>query len=196
MTTEISRISVEAQPHPHFCHRNFLNPLLASGTLDWLEATDWSYRSIDNFYEVFDKDLRSGVLPQDVRELVEPNFIARIRTSMEEAFGEPLSLEADVTAQKMVTGQRIGIHSDYGPKNQACRMLVHLNRGWHVNNGGLFILFKEEFPQAIGDSDRLYLPEHNCAFGFKISPQSFHAVSRVSHGERYSLCYSFYRAQG
>src|SRR3954465_12073601 len=80
------------------------------------------------------------------------------------------------------------IHNDYIGGEETHRLLVQLNRGWDVQDGGVLLLFGSVRP---GDICRAVKPSHRSGFAFEISPNSFHAVSRMVNGERYTLVYSF-----
>ena len=69
-------------------------------------------------------------------------------------------------------------------------MLVQLNRGWDDANGGILMLFAGSRAE---DVERMVRPTHASAVSFEISPTSFHAVSTIHSGERYTLVYSFRR---
>jgi Rps23 Pro-64 3,4-dihydroxylase Tpa1-like proline 4-hydroxylase len=104
----------------------------------------------------------------------------------------PLEL-TEVTAHKLVSGQTIRVHNDHRPKGETHRVLVQLNRGWTDAQGGLLLLFGSA---AAEDVRRILRPTHGSAISFAISPQSFHAVSTIQRGERYTLVYSFRAARG
>jgi hypothetical protein len=67
--------------------------------------------------------------------------------------------------------------------------LIQLNRGWDEANGGLLMLFRGPEVEAL---DQIVPPTSRSAFGFEISNSSFHAVSQVHQGDRYTLVFSFY----
>ncbi len=113
-------------------------------------------------------------------------------SEIERRFDTTLAAKVDVTAQKMVAGQRIGIHTDFGPVGQAYRFLIQLNAGWPASNGGLLFLLDEEKPAAPSPATRVLVPSSGSGLAFEISERSYHGVSRVEAGERYTLAYSFY----
>jgi len=139
-----------------------------------------------------DIDLRGARLPANLRILIERSFLEELRKAVERLLSAQLGSKIDVTAHKMVPGCRVGIHTDYGSLGQTHRLLVHLNRGWKAENGGLLMFFDEEHPSGESRNLRCYSPHHRRAIGFEISPNSFHAVSRIVAGDRYALCFSFY----
>ena len=92
--------------------------------------------------------------------------------------------------KRQVLGQRIRIHNDYIPGAETHRVLVQLNNGWADDNGGLLVFFNSDDP---ADIHRAFRPLHNSCVAFAISPSSYHAVSTIHGGERYTLVYSFYQ---
>ena len=84
------------------------------------------------------------------------------------------------------------IHNDFIEEGESHRILIQLNRGWLDEQGGLLMLFGSSSP---GDVQRVIRPLHRSAFGFSISDCSYHAVSTIAEGERYTLVYSFGHAR-
>ena len=93
-------------------------------------------------------------------------------------------------AHKLTDGDTIGIHNDYIENCETHRILFNFNRGWTEDNGGFFMVFSENNPEALTD---LILAQHGHVHGFEISPHSHHAVSKVNQGDRYNIIYSFYK---
>jgi hypothetical protein len=94
-----------------------------------------------------------------------------------------------VVAHKLLPGQRIAIHNDYLVVEETHRLTIQLNRGLSDADGGFFMLFNSGDP---ADIHRVLRPVRNTAIAFMISPESYHAVSRLHGGVRYTLVYSFY----
>jgi Rps23 Pro-64 3,4-dihydroxylase Tpa1-like proline 4-hydroxylase len=181
------------EPFLHVVIPDCIDEQLAGSLLTWLEAeAAWQYSAVEEFYQLMDIDLRGAKLPEDLRILLEPSFLDELRKAVECLLSAQLGSRIDVTAHRMVPGCRIGIHTDYGSLGQTHRLLVHLNRGWKTENGGLLMFLDEEHPSPESTNLRCYLPYHRRAIGFEISPNSFHAVSRIVAGDRYALCFSFY----
>jgi Rps23 Pro-64 3,4-dihydroxylase Tpa1-like proline 4-hydroxylase len=97
----------------------------------------------------------------------------------------------DITAHRLVAGQTIRLHNDYIGHAETHRLLVHLNRGWDAAKGGLLMLFGSHRPE---DVRAAIIPRHGTAFAFAISPKSFHAVSTILSGDRFTLVYTFRKA--
>lgn len=176
-----------AEPFPHVLSRWAMSPELADRTLCWLEASaPWKLR-VASFYEQWEIHLHQEVLPEDLREILTPSTVARLARELLPD-GEAGSELIEVTAHRMIAGQTIRIHNDFRLGGEAGRVLVQLNRGWRDDQGGLLMLF------GSGNADdvrRVLRPVHGSGFGFRISESSFHAVSTITSGERFTLVYSF-----
>ena len=94
----------------------------------------------------------------------------------------------DVNAHRLTPGQVIRVHNDYIAGAETHRLLIQLNAGWATAQGGLLMLFEEEDVASVRN---VILPVHGSGFAFEISPRSFHAVSEIRNGERYTLVYTF-----
>ncbi|MEL0254191.1 MAG: 2OG-Fe(II) oxygenase, partial [Novosphingobium sp.] len=73
-------------------------------------------------------------------------------------------------------------------REETHRLLVQFNRGWPFENGGLLMTFASERAEDLAEA---FVPMHGSAFAFEISPRSFHAVSTIHNGERFTLVYTF-----
>jgi Rps23 Pro-64 3,4-dihydroxylase Tpa1-like proline 4-hydroxylase len=162
-------------------------PAIAERTLRWMETSaPWSLR-VASFYEQWEMHLDQEALPVELQELLSPTTVARLVHELLSGGVARYEL-IEVTAHRMVVGQTIRIHNDFRPGGETDRVLIQLNRGWADHQGGLLMLF------ASGDADdvcRVIRPLHGSGFGFRISEASFHAVSTVTEGERFTLVYSF-----
>lgn len=175
------------EPFPHAVTRWAMLPELAERTLAWMEtAAPWTLR-IESFYEQWELHLDEHELPDDMRDLLSPALIGGlVRELLPDLLGAHELIE--VTAHRMVAGQTIRIHNDFRPHGETHRMLIQLNRGWTDDQGGLLMLFGSG---RVEDVKRVIRPVHGSGFGFRISESSFHAVSTITGGERFTLVYSF-----
>ena len=176
-----------SEPFPHAVSRWAMQPELAERTLAWMEAsTLWKLR-IASFYEQWEMHLDEGKLPEDMRVLLSPTTVDMLAGELlPDMLGARELIE--VTAHRMVAGQTIRIHNDFRPGGETHRMLLQLNRSWADDQGGLLILFGSG---RVEDVQRVIRPVHGSGFGFRISQTSFHAVSTLTKGERFTLVYSF-----
>ncbi|MBW4506276.1 MAG: 2OG-Fe(II) oxygenase [Scytonematopsis contorta HA4267-MV1] len=133
-------------------------------------------------------------LPDALGFVQESNTLTYLRRLMEKCFDVELAEQVDIQASKLERGQVIKIHTDYSVA-QSHRLLIHLNHGWTYEQGGILMLLDSISPEDINPDQRFILPKSGSATGFEISPKSFHAVTPVISGARYTLQYSFYPAQ-
>jgi Rps23 Pro-64 3,4-dihydroxylase Tpa1-like proline 4-hydroxylase len=175
-------------PFRHTTRANLVCDETADLLLSWCEnEAPWKLR-IASFYEQWELHLDNNVLPLHLQAIVSDETVCRLMEVMLKPIAQrPLSL-VEVTAHKLVPGQTIGVHNDYIGDEETHRLLIQVNRGWSVKNGGVLLLFGSAQP---GDVRRAVKPSHRSGFAFEISPNSFHAVSRMVSGERYTLVYSF-----
>lgn len=175
------------EPFPHAVSRSAMLPELAARTLKWMESSaPWSLR-IASFYEQWELHLQEEELPEGIRDVLSPATIDGLaRELLPDLIGARELIE--VTAHRMVAGQTIRIHNDFRPGGETHRMLIQLNRRWTDDQGGLLMLFGSGRAE---DVQRVIRPVHGSGFGFRISESSFHAVSTITRGERFTLVYSF-----
>lgn len=175
-------------PFPHATSREFLSPALLEAALAWMESeAPWKIR-IASFYEQWELHLSPDILSDSVQGLLAPDTISGIRSSLLDPIDAAGATLLEVTAHKLVAGQTIRIHNDFLDGRETHRVLFQLNRGWQDEQGGLLMLFGSASPE---DVCRIVRPTHGSAFSFEISPRSFHAVSTIAGGERFTLVYSF-----
>ena len=194
MTVPLILSAVEAfcKPFPYLVSPQALDPDVSQAILQWFEAdAPWKLVEAD-FYEQFEFSLQDVQLPANLTFLRAPFFVSAVKQRLSEHFTVALSDHLDITAHKLVAGQRIRLHNDFIPGAETHRFLIQFNRDWQEENGGLLLFFNSDDP---ADIHKIFCPIHNSAVGFAISATSYHAVSTLHAGERYTLVYSFYEKQ-
>jgi len=180
---------VFTEPFKYFLADEVFGRDVTSLLLEWLEShAPWNL-IVTDFYEQYEFNFLDVRLPSPLFFLQEQEFLNDIKGRMESLFQVRLSTRVDLSAHKLISGQRIRLHNDFIPGQETHRLLIHLNRGWTEENGGLLMFFDSANP---ADVHRLFLPIHNSVVSFAITPDSHHAVSTVYGGERFTLVYSFY----
>ena len=176
-------------PFPYFVAPRAFDEDVSTALLEWLERdAPWKLVEAD-FYEQYEFDFLDAELPAHLSFLKERAFTKHVKGRLEDLFAVALEDHVDLTAHKLVAGQRIRVHDDYIPGRETHRLLIQLNRGWRDDDGGLLLFFNS--PDS-ADVHKVFRPTHNSAVGFAISPASHHAVSTIHGGERFTLVYSFY----
>ncbi|MBL9070606.1 MAG: 2OG-Fe(II) oxygenase [Sphingopyxis sp.] len=180
---------VESAPFRHCGWDGFFPAAEADAVLDWLEAdAPWRLR-IESFYEQHEFSLLNAPPPAELETLVSRDTVSQLAGHLEQLFELDRCLVlVDVSAHRLTAGQTIRVHNDYLGPEETHRLLIQFNRGWSIDNGGLLMLFGSD---AADDVRSALLPMHGSAFAFEISSQSFHAVSTIKSGERYTLVYTF-----
>ena len=192
MFPELDGVACNRLPFEHFTGQVKL-PGDGDGWLDWLEGdAPWKLTRAE-FYEQYEFSLLDVSLPPAVRCLASPETLTALRHRMSERFRQPLSERVEVTAHKLVPDQTIRIHNDYIADGESHRLLLQLNRGWEPANGGYLMFFGGPEPETVSE---VVEPINGSVQGFAISPRSYHAVSTVHGGERFTLVYSFHPYSG
>ena len=180
-------------PFRYFLARRCLDRDIEHALLDWFETqAPWALVETD-FYEQYEFSMLHTCLPRSLLPLTEQRNLSILRGAMSALFNLIFSDRILMLAHKLVPGQRIAIHNDYLDGQETHRLTIQLNRGLHDHDGGLFVLFNSPDPH---DIHRIIRPIAGSGLGFEIGKSSNHAISRLHHGERYTLVYSFYAQLG
>ena len=187
---------------PNFEHvRSFAEPfrhawiplLFPADTTDrllcWLEQDrPWEYTETD-FYRQFEFSLDDAALPAELDFATAGGTLRRMGEWLSGEFGGSDVMPVDVVAHLLEEGHDIGIHNDHVPGGETHRLLLQLGR---EGEGGVTALLRGS---SVSSVQRLIHPIHGTALAFRITEDSYHAVSRVRSGRRFTIVYSF-RAGG
>lgn len=168
-------------PFPFFCVDSaFSEDQCAVLEALFLPTNDWQHRD-GAFYRCF---------LCDVTEHIPASFQDELRARMREITRLPLVDRVAVTAQRMLPGQVIGIHSDRPLLGyEIARLVVQLNKQWQPDHGGVLELFSSPHGKAVFSVD----PEYNKAFGFLLHAESYHGVTEVTQ-PRQTVVFNFWHA--
>lgn len=175
-------------PFTHFVRFDAIDSDAASATLEWLEESDRWVPRADPRYHFYELPLRDPASPK-VASFLLGESCANVLTECSHAFGVSFD-SVTLAIHKMQPGCRIRVHTDHGTDAVTHRFIIHLNRGWEAANGGLLLFLNAEHRDEIHESHRYYMPQNRLGVGFEVSDRSYHAVSEVLAGTRYTLCYS------
>ena len=106
-------------------------------------------------------------------------------------FGELMQLHGPIVLHRMQDGQGVGIHSDHPLAGEEThRIVLTVCRQQQSGVGGHFVLLGGTHPQDA----RALIPLHgNNAIAFRLDDVSYHAVTSVRAGRRFSVVMSFRR---
>ena len=186
---DLSGVRLETDPFPFAVVHDVLCDDIEQATLSWFDrAAPWSLTEA-SFYSQHEFDMGDIELPSDISPLTADSTLVAMRGLISELFHRRFRPRVDITAHRLTTRQRIRIHNDYLEGGETHRLIVQLNRGWTIGDGGHLLLFGGSEPEDI----RVILaPMSKQALLFEISQHSHHAVSKVVRRERYTIVYSFH----
>jgi hypothetical protein len=191
MIEVVAQADMRGEPFSHTLATAVLPPELCAAALDWMERDAPWKLCIASFYEQWELHLESYTLPRELKPLcARPTVDYLVKTMIGPLKPGRITL-TEITAHKLLARQTIRVHNDFLDGQETYRLLVQLNRGWQDEQGGMLMLFSSVSPD---DVRRIIRPLHGSAFAFRITPQSFHAVSTIRSGERFTLVYSFREA--
>jgi Rps23 Pro-64 3,4-dihydroxylase Tpa1-like proline 4-hydroxylase len=186
---DLSAAVSRCQPFPCFTVAQVVATELEEALLTWFESeAPWRLTVMD-FYEQYEFDFRDVNLPVNLKPLFSEDTLVELRRNVGTLLGVALKPQIEITAHRLNRSQKIRIHNDARPDGETHRFLIQLNRGWSEANGGLLMLFRGPQVETLDD---VIPPTSRSAFGFEISTASYHAVSQVHQGDRYTLVFSFY----
>jgi hypothetical protein len=189
----LTDISFYRSPYPHFTATLEASASLLNATLAWLE-TEAPWRLVRaSFYEQYEFSLLDVTLPRSVQAFTSPQWLEILRDYVSTVFNCPMRSDVLALAHRLTTDQRIAIHNDYLIGEESHRLVIQLNRGLTESDGGFFMLFNSE---DVTDISAVLAPVCGSVLSFAIGPNSYHAVSRMHRGERFTLIYSFYCEHG
>jgi hypothetical protein len=126
----------------------------------------------------------------DVTEAIPASFQTEVLIGMRRITALPLINRVQVTAQRMLPGQVIGVHSDRPLLGyETARLIVQLNTEWQAEHGGVLELFLSLDGKAVVSVS----PKYNTALGFLLHPDSYHAVTEVTQ-PRHTVVFNFWHA--
>lgn len=186
---DLSSAIARQSPFTCFTAEQVISEQLEQELLSWLERDAPWELAIASFYEQYEFSFSNVLLPPALQPMFSAAAVTALRDNVSHLLGGTLGPMVEVTAHKLISSQTIRIHNDFRPAGETHRFLIQLNRGWREEHGGLLMLFRGPNVESIDD---IIPPISRSAFGFRISRSSFHAVSKVHGGNRYTLVFSFY----
>lgn len=179
-------------PFAHAIQEQSLSDVDSQAILDWFETSaPWKLK-VAGFYQQYEFSFHGLPLPERLKSIFSEVAVCALRKSIERLFAVSLSAKVDICAHKLISNQVIKIHNDFIQGQETHRVLIQLNRGWTEENGGILMIFAKNTTESLHSA---FLPLHNTSFAFEISPESFHAVSTIKSGERFTLVFSFYKSE-
>lgn len=176
-------------PFHYFLSRRCLTLEFEQTLIEWFE-TDAPWRLVTtDFYEQYEFSMLHVSLPESISQIVDLSSLSKVREEVARIFNLTFCEEIRLVAHMLIPGQRIAVHNDYLTGEETHRLIIQLNRGLQLEDGGHFMIFNS-FDS--GDVHRIIRPLTGSGVGFEICENSNHAVSQLHGGVRFSLVYSFF----
>lgn len=178
-----------SSPYRHLRMYPILEPTLAQRALSWLRHTEAWARQEGAFFRHDTFALSPDVVPPEATQIVSPKTLGSLRAILQSRFATEVEPFALVEAHRSTMRDGIGLHTDADVSE--IRLMLNLNAHWTPSQGGVLQL--QDRPERLGHSCRRvrYRPLHNSATAFRTAADSYHRVSPVQEGERYTLLYRF-----
>jgi hypothetical protein len=156
--------------------------------LDWLQnGVPWKFHKTD-FYTQLECDLLAAVPPSECRNLFTKTNLGILRTLMAKAFHVELARRQTVIAHKLLPSYEIGPHNDDpSPGMETHRLVIQLSDS-SLKGGDLLI----HGSRNAADVRASFPPVYNSCIAFALSSQSYHSVTTIVSGARYSVVFSFW----
>ncbi|MGD0482219.1 MAG: 2OG-Fe(II) oxygenase [Terracidiphilus sp.] len=190
--TDSRRIAFFSEPFPHFVCPEFFDAATADALLAWLEAQPWRSVGLDGYDGYCDMPLTASNLPETLSGLVAPGFLNQLRQILAQFFAIDSNGYVRATAHRILTGGFLSAHTDVSYNRFTHRLNVQLNRGWNPDCGGLLCLHAGDPHSSQETLHKTVPPTHRSGFAFEVSERSYHSVTPILHGQRYTLSYTFY----
>ncbi|WP_340027402.1 2OG-Fe(II) oxygenase [Paenibacillus sp. FSL H7-0940] len=182
------------QPYFHFKVEQFFDSKVAGHLLSWLQDTNL-YRTVEGgFYKQTMFPITTDRLPEDLQNLFDEKNRNQIQKKAEQYFETMFHDSFLITAHRLLPTEKTLIHNDYlaDPYHMKYgfthRIIVYINDQWKREDGGVLGVYASD---QSSDLVHTYEPIHNSAIGLAFSPNSYHDVSEVVGGERYTINFTF-----
>jgi Rps23 Pro-64 3,4-dihydroxylase Tpa1-like proline 4-hydroxylase len=186
-TPDFSLARLSDQPFSHAWLPRLFTGEANESIYAWLES-ELPWRHVrTRFYEQYEFSFKDVVLPAELRFLASRQLLQAIGDWLAGAFQSDALHPVDVVVHCLYPGQKIGIHNDYIKGGETHRLLLQFGKDVE---GGETLLFEQMDARSLR---RIIRPVFGTAFAFAITPHSYHAVSRILQGKRFTVIYSYRR---
>jgi hypothetical protein len=189
----LASATVDDDPFSHLFSASLLDPSTADGILAWLDReAEWELVAESFYNSWLCTNLRSA-MRSAAGEFLAPDALLEAARGLEDRLGIELDpRHIKIGAHKYLAGQSVGVHTDAPVRGtETHRLVLHLTSSFDPAHGGCLEFFRrrdDETPVCA------FPPLHNSAVAFELSDRSFHRVTHIAGGVRYSIVCSFWRA--
>lgn len=153
---------------------------LEQSLLNELENADWTRQSTGP--HVFSVPSISAWKLSLLDQIQSGILLPERKDQLEQIFQCNLGNCSELEVHKYSHGDGIAPHTDH--QLAEVRVVLNINRGWHLDEGGVWVLATDPFLKT----NTCYLPPlSRCGFCFSTNENTFHALSRYEGRELYCL---------
>ena len=113
-----------------------------------------------------------------------------MRSWIARAIGCIVAVPPTAVAHRLRRGDYIGFHNDYRKDGEMIRLVLMLGNG--NNEGGVFVAMGGNDAGNGNEALEAVFQEHNRLLAFCVSRRSYHLVTEVNEGDRYSVVFSYH----
>ena len=148
MRPDFSATKFASAPFPHVCIPQILRREEADRVLGWMQTrAPWMLR-VESFYQQYEFSFLAIDPEPEIQGLLTLPFTEIVRRTLTRTFAIEDELHlVDIGAHLLRPGQTIRIHNDYLDGEETHRLLIQLNSGWDVKQGGFLMLFADRNPE-------------------------------------------------
>jgi|GEM_PF-3306078 len=186
ITTSLGEADVTKYPFSYATVRK-VNLIGLDETLVYLKETLEWHRVKKEFYDQWEL-IFTPIQHGNLLKIFNKEELQKINLFLETVYGEPFYPIFTIGAHYLTDGQGIGIHTDRRVElGESHRLVIQLNEHWEEDYGGELIFFNSNNPQ---DVHEIVSPYDKSLATFQCCSRSFHAVSDIKKGKRYTLIFS------
>jgi Rps23 Pro-64 3,4-dihydroxylase Tpa1-like proline 4-hydroxylase len=182
-------------PFPHMFAPALLAPDTCQSVIDKLETTSKWEELADSHHNEPPGAKLAGRLPASLALLESAAILATLKGWLSQEYGVEFEDRHDLNAGRFSEGHQLYPHNDAVTDGCSHRAVMFLTRNWSWADGGCLWLLASPRQPVNSPGNMCYPPIPGNVVLFPISQRSFHAVSLMKKGVRYSLTYSFYARQ-
>lgn len=186
-------IILDHSPYKHFFGQYHISDQLYTNIINWFK-NDAPWKLVkEDFYTQYEFSLLDTATPSFLDFIKSPTYLEELKRFIEGVYEVNLISKFNIVAHKLTKGHVIKIHNDYLDDisiRESHRLLLHFNRDWMEKDGGYCMVFSNEDSNSIC---QIVEPSKFLLQSFAISKVSYHAVSEVRDGERFTIIFTFYQ---
>ncbi len=153
----------------------------------------WSREYEKGVYNMECIELNNRTTPRAILTTIEQYYEKPIRDILSQTYHIDLRSSTTISkAHKMsAKDDVILMHNDFRKTSRDFRACVVFNPKQLPQQGGVMVLFDKDNRDKLDPNHAYYPAEAGLCIGFEATQDSYHAVTPINAGKRYTLCFLF-----